>query len=175
MFDILSYARTVMFKDLHALQVTILGNPDAQRLQLHYLFAVPFNFWIYHVIMFDIFCNNFTFVSSRVVRRFSQATVTKMGDAGCTAIAGALPQLLALQYLNLSRNYVHGLLHVCTTLCDDLSHAADDEIGAPGCAAIAEALPHLFALQNLDLSCNYVRWFTSCLYRDAQGSFTRCS
>jgi hypothetical protein len=55
---------------------------------------------------FDLFASLFWAASCAAGRLFSHAAGNKIGDSGCSALAGALPHLSALQYLDLTCNYV---------------------------------------------------------------------
>ena len=90
-----------MCKDFHTLQGTKSAPPVAQHLQGHCHTSWRFKYWFSPVIIFDILrC-----ILQRDVQRFSHAAGNKIGDSGCTALAGALPHLSALQSLNLYGNY----------------------------------------------------------------------
>jgi hypothetical protein len=90
-----------MCKDFHTLQITISATPVAQHLQGHCHTSRRFKYWLSNVIIFDILrC-----ILQRDVQGFSHAADNKIGNSGCTALAGALPHLLTLQALWLNGNY----------------------------------------------------------------------
>ena len=77
-----------MCKDFHTLQGTTSATPVVQSLQGHCHTSRRFEYWFSTVIIFDILrC-----VLQRDVQGFSHAAVNKIGDSGCTALAGALPE-----------------------------------------------------------------------------------
>jgi hypothetical protein len=162
-----------MCKDFHTLQTTKSATPDAPRLRELYRTCWRCKCWISTVIVFyilgSLFCSFF-------VEGFSHAADNEIGDSGCTAVAGALPHLLALQELKLQSDcFLYFGLSVLQSDMQGFSHAAGNKIGASGCAAVAGALPHLLALHvlHLDGNCVLYFWF-SVLQLFCGRIFTRC-
>ena len=85
----------------HTLQGTKSATLVAQHLQGHCYTSRRFKDCLSTVIIFDILrC-----ILQRDVQGFSHAAGNNIGDSGCTALAGALPHLSALQQLYLLSNY----------------------------------------------------------------------
>jgi hypothetical protein len=168
---------SVLCKSFHTLQGTTSANPESQPLRELYRTCLRFKCWILQTTQVIVSCN-FHFVLQRGVQEFSHAAGNNIGDSGITALAGALPHLLALQVLNLA-NYTSNCFLIffilfCSVVCNEFHTLQVTTSAPPESQPLRELYRTCWRFKCWDSHVIVSLHFAFCITAWCAMNFTRC-